>query len=86
LELSGNALTGELDYESFAGLEYLTTVNISYNKLTGIVPDFLGTNPNLVTLNLAGNSFVGTVPTSTGRARKLRDLNLQSNMLSGLLP
>ncbi|KAI3801444.1 hypothetical protein L1987_29549 [Smallanthus sonchifolius] len=40
------------------------------NSLTGTIPDFLGTMPNLRQLNLADNQFSGRIPTTLSKNNK----------------
>ncbi|TXG46281.1 hypothetical protein EZV62_028220 [Acer yangbiense] len=47
---------------SVSNLKSITFLDLSYNNLTGPLPEFLAQLPNLKMLNLTGNNFTGSVP------------------------
>ena len=60
-------------------------MNLSRNKLSGLIPKALGSLPSLTYLHLSENQFLGQIPSELGHL-KLNILNLSSNQLSGLVP
>nr|XP_027107973.1 receptor-like protein 2 [Coffea arabica] len=69
LYLSNQNLFGFLP--DFSTMDALETIDMDHNLLTGSIPSFLGTLPNLKELNLANNIFSGEVPTSILQNKKL---------------
>ncbi|KAK0597118.1 hypothetical protein LWI29_021978 [Acer saccharum] len=47
---------------SVSNLKSIMFLDLSYNNLTGPLPEFLAQLPNLKMLNLTGNKFTGSVP------------------------
>lgn len=86
LNLSGNCLEGSLDVRSFECLEKLITLNVSFNKFTGSIPDCFGSLPQLTDLNMSDNQFTGPIPKSISFLKKLTKLKLFRNELSGPIP
>ncbi|KAL3518272.1 hypothetical protein ACH5RR_020861 [Cinchona calisaya] len=69
LYLSSQNLVGFLP--DFSTMDALVTIDLDQNFLTGTIPSFLGTFPNLKELNLSSNLFTGQVPDSIIRNTKL---------------
>ncbi|KAK8581517.1 hypothetical protein V6N13_144539 [Hibiscus sabdariffa] len=70
LYLGSFGLSGLLpDFSSMTSLEIIDLHN---NSLTGSIPEFLGTLPNLKQLNLAGNGLSGPIPYSISNNKKLK--------------
>nr|XP_010920367.2 receptor-like protein EIX2 [Elaeis guineensis] len=94
LDLSGNNLTLGLPASlekankciSQKPLHSLADFNLAVNKLSGILPEWLGELENLQELDLGYNSFQGPVPRSIGKLSLLTDLSLEGNELNGTLP
>ncbi|KAK4427928.1 hypothetical protein Salat_1561800 [Sesamum alatum] len=80
LDLSSKILYGELP--DFSTMDALQIIDLSQNGLSGLIPSFLGTFPDLQELNLAYNLFTGPVPDSLACNNKLK-LSLEGN--TGLL-
>ncbi|MDO5969779.1 immunoglobulin domain-containing protein [Flavivirga aquimarina] len=64
----------------------VTSLNLSNNQLTGIIPTSLGNLVNLEFLRLGINSLTGTIPDELGNLGLLEQLQLQSNQLTGIIP
>ena len=65
----------------------VTTLNLRFNKLSGPIPDSLGSLTDLTYLNLYANSLSGPIPDSLGNLTNLTSLNLGHNIkLSGEIP
>ncbi|KAK0598719.1 hypothetical protein LWI29_037334 [Acer saccharum] len=62
LNLSSSELTGKQIATSVSNLKSIMFLDLSYNNLTGPLPEFLAQLPNLKMLNLTGNKFTGSVP------------------------
>ncbi|XP_031265641.1 receptor-like protein kinase At3g21340 [Pistacia vera] len=60
--------------QSLSNLEAIEVLDLSYNNLTGSIPEFLAQLPNLKVLNLTGNSFTGSVPSAL--LEKVKDKTL----------
>ncbi|KAJ8567952.1 hypothetical protein K7X08_020674 [Anisodus acutangulus] len=64
-------------------MSFLVHLDLSYNKLTGRVPDQIGDLQKLVGLDLSCNNFIGPIPDTIGQLGGLgRNLDLSGN--SGL--
>ena len=86
MNASGNLLTGELRESFLSRFQTLRTLDFSFNKLEGDLPDAFGTLSKLQDLNLAGNSFSGILPKSMSTLTNLRNLKLYSNQFVGDIP
>ncbi|KAF3433851.1 hypothetical protein FNV43_RR24954 [Rhamnella rubrinervis] len=83
LNLRNNSLSGELQI-NYTGLSFL---DLSGNKLTGKIPEWIGMSlSSLVVLNLRSNNLEGDVPLQLCNLRKLQVLDLAHNNLSGTIP
>ncbi|CAN6311641.1 unnamed protein product [Urochloa humidicola] len=77
---SGAAVSGWTRYQT---LEYL---DLSYNALTGGIPEEFGDMAVLQVLDLARNNLTGGIPASLGRLRNLGVFDVSHNALSGEIP
>jgi Leucine-rich repeat (LRR) protein len=64
-------------------LKNLASLNLEDNKLSGIIPSWMGDFAALSVLNLKKNKLAGTIPTTFQNMHKLHTLNLEYNSLSG---
>ncbi|KAL0335638.1 UNVERIFIED_CONTAM: hypothetical protein Sradi_4775700 [Sesamum radiatum] len=80
LDLNNKILFGQLP--DFSSMDALQIIDLSQNGLSGPIPSFLGTFPDLQELNLAYNLFTGAVPVSLACNEKLK-LSVEGN--AGLL-
>ncbi|KAF2318985.1 hypothetical protein GH714_012189 [Hevea brasiliensis] len=95
-DLSNNMFSGPLPADSltFKGLEIelvkiqtlLTTIDLSSNKFTGIIPQSIGKLKSLKLLNLSHNRLTGNIQPSLGNLNNLESLDLSSNLLVGRIP
>ncbi|XP_010464796.1 PREDICTED: receptor-like protein 12 [Camelina sativa] len=87
LDLSCSGLYGRFhSNSSLQNLHFLTTLDLSYNDLTGQIPDSIGNLTQLTSLQLFGNQFSGQIPSSIGNLFHLTSLNLLENNLDGEIP
>ncbi|XP_044470361.1 probable inactive receptor kinase At5g10020 [Mangifera indica] len=85
LDLSGNAISGELPAGSFGDLMNLKFLRLGNNQLFGMVPEeLLQSVTPIQELDLSGNGFTGSIPAINSTT--LNVLNLSLNNLSGSLP
>ena len=61
-------------------------IDLSRNKFTGKIPEFIGILKGLQSLNLSGNMLTGSIPSSLGNLLQLESLDLSHNKLSGEIP
>ncbi|XP_024198033.1 uncharacterized protein At1g24485 [Rosa chinensis] len=70
LYLNGYDLSGQLP--DFSSMDALVTIDMHNNSLSGAIPSFLGTLPNLKELNLGDNKLSGPVPSTISKNTKLK--------------
>ncbi|BDA50370.1 MDIS1-interacting receptor like kinase 2 [Coccomyxa sp. Obi] len=84
--------TGQLTGAWVKNLPILSVVDLSYNQLSGTIPQALQAMQALSLFNLIGNSFNGTLPEQLPASAGVRawpflqHLHLDHNLLSGTLP
>ncbi|KAL5220440.1 hypothetical protein ABZP36_025153 [Zizania latifolia] len=83
MDLHSNALSGTLPDELPRSLQF---VDISDNRLTGLLGPGIGSLPELTKLNLGKNRMSGGIPPQLGSCEKLQLLDLGDNALSGGIP
>ena len=64
----------------------ITTLDLTYNGLTGTIPEALGNLNNLQYLDLTYNGLTGPIPETLGQLDSLHTLSLASNDLIGTIP
>ncbi|CAN6177845.1 unnamed protein product [Urochloa humidicola] len=79
-----NNLSGELPSNVTA--TSLVELDVSTNRLTGVIPEALGDLKNLTFLGLYQNRLTGVIPPSIGLLPRLNDIEIYDNQLSGELP
>ncbi|XP_019055459.1 PREDICTED: receptor like protein 30-like [Nelumbo nucifera] len=67
-------------------LDYIKSIDLSSNNLSGNVPDEITNLLGLQTLNLSMNHLTGKIPEKIGNLKRLETLDLSSNHLSGNIP
>ncbi|XP_038680876.1 receptor-like protein 7 [Tripterygium wilfordii] len=83
---SNNSFSGEIS-ATFCNLPYVYALDLSFNNLSGMLPQCLFDKVNnLNILNLEQNFFHGTIPETLTNGSKLRMINLGHNALQGTLP
>jgi hypothetical protein len=86
LNLAGNNLEGRLDERCITKLTTLRILDLSFNDMSGELPDCFDSVTKLQDLNLSGNSFHGRLPNTMASLVNLRNLKLYSNDFSGDMP
>ncbi|KAH6825883.1 hypothetical protein C2S53_001299 [Perilla frutescens var. hirtella] len=85
LRLSGLAVADQCAPD-VANLTHLVELDLSSNKLGGILPTQLGFLKHLTILNLTLNSLGGSIPPNLSRCQNLQQLDLSYNFLAGSIP
>ncbi|XP_025696610.1 uncharacterized protein [Arachis hypogaea] len=75
-----------MDYPGSQYLHHMVAIDLSCNKISGEIPDIMGSLNRLVVLNLSNNMFTGSIPSSFGKLSNLEVLDLSLNSLSGNIP
>ncbi|WVZ86181.1 hypothetical protein U9M48_033009 [Paspalum notatum var. saurae] len=86
LDLSQNALDGQIPPALCDWLPFLVNLDLSSNKLTGPIPAELANCRFLNSLKLSGNALTGQIPASLARLDRLKSLDLSENRLDGQIP
>ncbi|KAL6646570.1 hypothetical protein ACP70R_018178 [Stipagrostis hirtigluma subsp. patula] len=64
----------------------MVSIDLSFNHLSGGIPEQIASLDALVNLNLSWNHFTGEIPNQIGTMKSLESLDLSKNMLSGEIP
>ena len=84
--VSNNTLTGEIP-QMICNLSSLVALDLSYNNLSGMLPDCLGNlSFSLSILNLRRNNFHGNIPQICKKGSKLKMIDFSRNQLQGRIP
>ena len=75
-----------LDIELVRILNLFTSIDVSCNKLNGIIPEEIGKLKLLLVLNFSHNALAGHIPPSMRNLTMLESLDLSSNQLRGKIP
>ncbi|XVE80984.1 hypothetical protein DITRI_Ditri15bG0025800 [Diplodiscus trichospermus] len=67
-------------------LDSLAGIDLSCNKLTGIVPPELGNLSEIQVLNLSHNNLNGPIPFTFSKLKQIESLDLSYNNLNGRIP
>jgi Leucine-rich repeat (LRR) protein len=86
LEISMEGCNFEKDIPDFSPLVNLTSLDLSFNRLQGVIPENMMTMTALQHLQLNNNQLVQTIPTSITQLVQLQSLNLGMNLFNGNLP
>lgn len=85
LTIYDNNLIGPMS-AAICRLERLNTLHLSFNKISGALPDKLGECRALKNLWVKGNKITGRLPDSVALLPELEYLDLHANEMSGPLP
>lgn len=84
--ISNNQLTGEIP-PSICSLNGLHALDLSYNNLSGMLPECLGNfNVKLSVLKLQSNNFQGSIPQTFMKGTNPAMIDLSNNSLRGRIP
>ncbi|KAL7128800.1 hypothetical protein ABFS83_13G018700 [Erythranthe nasuta] len=86
LQLSQNMFSGSISSLCTTVLHKLYLLDLSYNQLTGELPNCWENMYQLTFLNLANNSLSGQIPNTLCSLLRLGVLHMRNNNLSGELP
>ncbi|GKV40860.1 hypothetical protein SLEP1_g48459 [Rubroshorea leprosula] len=86
LFLSNNGFSGNISSLCSTSSKTLELLDISFNQLSGELPDCLPSWPNLKILSLGHNHLFGKIASSTGSLNKLETFGLRNNSFSGEIP
>nr|TKW02537.1 hypothetical protein SEVIR_8G248400v2 [Setaria viridis] len=65
---------------------FFKSIDLSYNRLVGKIPEEIGSLLGLINLDLSSNFLTGNIPYKIGNLQGLESLDLSSNQLSGEIP
>jgi Leucine-rich repeat (LRR) protein len=85
LQIYDNNLIGPMS-AAICRLERLQTLHLSFNKISGVLPERLGECRALKNLWVKGNKITGRLPDSVAVLPELEYLDLHANEMSGPLP
>jgi Leucine-rich repeat (LRR) protein len=77
---------GQERYYKDDNLYNMVSIDLSSNRLSGILPEELASLDGLVNLNLSRNQLSGKIPNSIGGMQSLESLDLSENKISGEIP
>ncbi|KAB2620864.1 LRR receptor-like serine/threonine-protein kinase GSO2 [Pyrus ussuriensis x Pyrus communis] len=86
LDLSNNNISGSISFLCASATMSLNFLNLSYNNLSGELPECLTHFYDLVVLDLSYNAFSGEIPSTIGSLYHMITLKLRSNRFVGELP
>jgi hypothetical protein len=86
LDLSMNALSGDINAFMSNMTTSLTYLNLAINRITGTIPETIGSLTSLSYFGMNANQLTGPIPSSIGNMSMLKDLHLSGNRLSGQIP
>ncbi|MED6208459.1 hypothetical protein PIB30_045251 [Stylosanthes scabra] len=75
-----------MSYNELQHLYYMVAIDLSSNRMSGIIPDVMGELKSLVLLNLSNNMLSGNIPSSLRKLSNLEALDFSYNNLSGNIP
>lgn len=67
-------------------LGLVKSIDLSGNKLIGVIPTEITELIQLISLNLSRNNYSGQIPSKIGKLTLLDTLDLSNNQLSGRIP
>ncbi|XVE80983.1 hypothetical protein DITRI_Ditri15bG0025700 [Diplodiscus trichospermus] len=67
-------------------LDSLAGIDLSCNKLIGLIPPELGNLSEIHTLNLSHNNLTGPIPSTFSKLKQIESLDLSYNNLNGRIP
>ncbi|KAL2973458.1 hypothetical protein AAZX31_14G046500 [Glycine max] len=86
ISVTNLGLKGTLHTLNFSSFPKLLTLDISYNRFSGTIPQQIANLSRVSRLIMDDNLFNGSIPISMMKLSSLSWLNLASNKLSGYIP
>uniref|UniRef100_A0A0D3E1I2 Uncharacterized protein n=1 Tax=Brassica oleracea var. oleracea TaxID=109376 RepID=A0A0D3E1I2_BRAOL len=86
IALDRNQFEGPLDLGNMSSSSNLGSLDVSYNKFSGLIPPSISKLHSLAVLDLSHNNFKGIVPRSISSLVNLTSLDLSYNKLEGQIP
>ncbi|XP_024971257.1 probable LRR receptor-like serine/threonine-protein kinase At1g74360 [Cynara cardunculus var. scolymus] len=86
LLLHSNRYSGGLSTSGILRLQNVSSLDLSYNNLSGLLPVEISQMASLKYLFLANNQFSGSIPSEYGSLLGLQALDLSNNHLDGPIP
>uniref|UniRef100_A0A7N2LV12 Leucine-rich repeat-containing N-terminal plant-type domain-containing protein n=1 Tax=Quercus lobata TaxID=97700 RepID=A0A7N2LV12_QUELO len=74
------------EYEYRNNLVLVKSIDLSSNKLNGVIPEEIGMLDGLISLNLSNNLLTGKITSDIGLLHSLEVLDLSDNKLCGEIP
>ncbi|KAG2648608.1 hypothetical protein PVAP13_1NG058300 [Panicum virgatum] len=84
INLKNNYFTGDLHKVNFSILSNLRTLDVSWNSLSGTIPDSVYLCRNLTRLGLSFNNLHGQISLRIGELKSLASLSLAENSFSNI--
>ncbi|KAL6658828.1 hypothetical protein ACP70R_002868 [Stipagrostis hirtigluma subsp. patula] len=76
----------QLNYGTYLQMQFIRSIDLSLNNLSGDLPEDIATLDLLLNLNLSWNHLSGKIPSRIGAMQSLESLDLSRNKLSGEIP
>ncbi|KAK9054036.1 hypothetical protein SSX86_025112 [Deinandra increscens subsp. villosa] len=86
VNLSSNALSGELPSNIGQVCRTLSFFDVSGNRISGLIPPSFGELGSLIAVNLSWNMLTGEIPVSFNKIKDLKNLSVSGNNLTGRIP
>ncbi|XP_073036581.1 uncharacterized protein [Primulina eburnea] len=86
IDLTNNSFSGKIPKNLCENLPELSTLRVSYNILSGVIPSYINKCQFLQYLSLSYNEFNGSIPKEIGDLTLLKELYLGGNNLEGVIP
>ncbi|GLT69560.1 hypothetical protein SLA2020_417020 [Shorea laevis] len=67
-------------------LQYMSAIDLSCNKLIGLIPFELGNMSEIQSLNLSHNNLTGPIPSTFSNLKQIESLDLSFNNLNAEIP
>ncbi|XP_057866236.2 receptor-like protein EIX1 [Cryptomeria japonica] len=75
-----------LELEFVRALSLVKCLDLSSNRISGHIPEGIGSLTGLMILNISRNHINGGIPKSLGNMEQLESFDLSHNQLSGIIP
>jgi Leucine-rich repeat (LRR) protein len=86
LNLKNTSLSGKINAGDVQNLASIEIFDLSYNRISGTIPEVIGNLTTLKKISLCNNQLSGSIPSQVGMLKYLQGLHLEENLLTGSLP